>query len=53
VATVKIRPDADGSAACQALACLDYWPDLYDTLVWAAVMDGEFDLDAHDLGGES
>lgn len=53
MAATRIRPDADESAACQALACLDYWPDLYDDLVWSAVVGGEFDLGAYDLGGEA
>lgn len=51
--TTRFRPDVDDSAACHAIACLDYWPDLYDDLVWSAVMEGEFDPDLYDLGGES
>lgn len=51
--TCTYRKDLDESAACGAVACLDYWPDLYDTLVWCAAMDGEFQAGHHDLGGEA
>lgn len=49
-------PNADISlsegAACEAVRCLSYWPDMYDMLVGIAVEEGEFGPH-FELGGES